>query len=216
MTRCKLRLWALAGCVFAGSAGAVSLGQVDDFSSGTAGWSSGVANPFPPVVLPGGGPGGAADPFLAVASTGAFGPASKLVVLAGPQWGGDYLAAGVTALRMDLANFGNTDLTLRLRFEGTGVLAWSRDAVLLPAQSGWQSVLFPLAGAALDGNPAAALAATTLMRLYHGGAAFPPQPLAASLGIATVAAVPEPATALLAAAGALLLLAALRRGGPAR
>ena len=95
---------------------------MDTFSASAEGWFAG-GGPLggipavPPAVQPGGGPGGAGDPFLRITATGASGPGSRLVAMNGAQWSGDYLAAGVAALEMDLINIGASDLTVRLLFE---------------------------------------------------------------------------------------------------
>ena len=50
----------------------------------------------------------------------------RLVVIAGPAWNGDYLGAGVGQLSMDLANFGSTDVSLRLFLAGAPGFAGQR------------------------------------------------------------------------------------------
>lgn len=200
-------------------AGAVSLGQTDHFNGGlTAGWASGAANPNPPVGVASGGPGGAGDGYLHIPSNGAGGAGGRLVVFSGDAWAGNYSAAGISAITMDVNNLGLTDLSLRLYFENASAAAYSLQAISLPAGSGWTPVRFDIQPSALSGAAAAALASALDFRLYHSPAAGAPQAapfIAASLGIDRVSAVPEPAAAGLMALGLGLGLAA-HRAGPRR
>ncbi len=209
-------LAAMAGILLATSAGAITSGQTDSFEDGsTQGWGSGAANPAPPVNVTSGGPAGADDNYLLVAASGIHGPGGKLVALNELQWTGDYIAAGVTGLTMDLNNLGGTALSLRLYLlGGPGQTALSLDAVQLPAASGWTHVFFDLSPAALAGAPLATLAGVTQLRLFHSvGAAYPGPDVAAMLGVDNISAVAEPGPASLLAAGLAVLaaLAARRR-----
>jgi len=198
--------------VAAGPAGAVQLGQVDDFSgSSLDGWSSGGGNPNPPSAVAGGGPLGAGDAFLQLTANGGS-AGGRLVAFAGPQWAGDYLGAGVTALRMDLRNGGSTDLSLRLMFtDGVGNRAMSSQSVSLASGGGWVSALFPVGPATLNSN-GGVLSAVTQMTLIHAPVAvFPPSPVVGLLGVDNVTAVPEPGAALLLGGGLVVLMAAARR-----
>ena len=120
-------------------AAALHSGMVDTFTAGDdGGWSAGAAALFPPQVIAGGGPAGAGDGYLQARAAGGSGPSSRLVLIAGPQWSGDYAAAGIDRITVDAINLGATDLALRLWLAGTtGATALSADAVLLNAGSGW-------------------------------------------------------------------------------
>lgn len=206
--------WMLAGllAVAAGPAAAIQLGQVDDFSGASlAGWSSGGGNPNPPSAVADGGPLGAGDAFLQLTANGGS-AGGRLVAFAGPQWAGDYMAAGVTALRMDLRNLGSTDLSLRLMFtDVVGNRAISSEAVSLASGGGWLSALFAVGPGTLNAN-GGVLSAVTQMTLIHAPVAvFPPSPVVGLLGVDNVTAVPEPGAALLLGAGLVVLMAALRR-----
>lgn len=201
----------------AAPARAISVGAVDTFAAGANfGWHVGGSHPSPPEVT-GGGPGGSSDSFLLLTSVGGNGPGGRLAVTAGADWHGDYLAAGVTSIQLDAINLGDSALHLRLYFNSAAGSAMSAVALDLPAGGAWTHLVFPSSVESLAGvNPAAALQGVTELRLFHNAdASFPPSPVTALLGIdnvAAAAAVPEPGTPGLWAAGAgVLLLAALRR-----
>lgn len=193
---------------------ALSLGMTDTFELGAdGGWTTGAASLVPPVVVAGGGPAGAADGFLQLSSLGGAGASSKLTVIAGAQWTGDYVAAGVNRITLDLNNLGATDLSLRLWLSGPlGATAVSTSAVLLPAGSGWTHASFALDTSALSGDAAAVLPGVQQLRLFHGtSATFPGEALAATLGVDNVTAVPEPAATWLLLPGLAVLIGLRRR-----
>ena len=191
-------LWALP-------AGAVSLGLTDSFSGGvSAGWTTGANSPNPPTGVASGGPAGAGDGFLRIDSSGASGPGGRLVVFSSGPWAGNYTAAGITGITMDVKNLGATDLSLRLYFENALTSAFSLQAIALPAGSGWTPVRFDIQLPALSGAAAATLASAVDFRVYHNPSAGVPQVspfIAASLGLDNVSAVPEPGAGLLMALG---------------
>ena len=223
------------GAAIAPVAASPIVGQIDDFQDGTTmGWAVaalGSPNPAPPVNVPNGGPGGAGDAYLQLTSLGGVGPASRLVAFNGAQWAGDYLAAGVGAIAMDVQNLSTADLFLRLAFEDPmggppADVAFSTAPIILPASSGWTHVVFPVDVADLTaglGSVNTALSNTTLLRLYHSDTpnfpnpVFPIPAIAAQLGVDNIQAlaspVPEPATCVLLLGGGA---AALRRVGRAR
>ena len=65
------------------------------------------------------------------------------------QWSGNYLAAGITAIVMDVKNLGPSDLALRLLVADPTVgppnnEAFSTDAIVVPTGSDWMRISFPL------------------------------------------------------------------------
>jgi hypothetical protein len=128
---------ALAGAL---PAGAVVVDQVDDCEDGTA-----QAGPGGSLLVnqSTGGPAGAGDNFLDIDSQGGLLGTFNL-----DQWSGDYLAAGVASVRLDVNNDGPDEVSLRLVIFtpgcGPGMMtctAWtSTDAALVPSGSGWQTV----------------------------------------------------------------------------
>jgi hypothetical protein len=95
-----------------GSMTAATIGQVDTFQDGTTmGWFVPGMSPNPPANSPTGGPGGIGDAYLALSSNGGMGPGGRLAVLNDSQWAGDYLAAGIVMISMDVQNFGSRATT---------------------------------------------------------------------------------------------------------
>jgi hypothetical protein len=226
--RFALVVLSLAWLVPQPPASAVSVGQVDTFQDGTTqNWTINVLGfGSPPLsVMPAnvatGGPSGAGDRYLQLTALGGAGAGSKLTVNNLTQWTGNYLASGVTSLSMTVRNFGDSELSLRLLFEDPMAappqnVAVSSAAVLVPAGSGWMSVVFPISLADLTaelGTAEAALTNTTQLRLFHGNSVspfFPGPPIVAILGVDNLQAVPEPSAILLLGLG-ISGLARLRR-----
>ncbi len=203
----------------------IFVGQQDDFEDDTTqGWVVsllGAPSPAPPVNVATGGPEGVDDNYLLLTSIGGGGAGSKLTVINPDHWGGDYLAAGVGSISLDLINLGQTDLALRLLFEDPTVgpptnIAASSTPFLLPAGGGWVHATFDIGVAdltAIQGTVAAALSGTTIIRLFHNDlTAFPPPAVVAQVGvdnITAVGSVPEPVSLVLLGFGGVGV--ALRR-----
>jgi PEP-CTERM motif len=207
----------------------------DTFEDGTTmGWfvpSVMGAHPSPPTNIATGGPAGVGDSYLQLVAVGGGGPGSRLSVLNGSQWTGDYLAAGIAAIRMDVNNFGPDEMVLRLLFEdfeGPGPpenLALTLADITVPAGSGWMTVVFDLSLANLDveafGTVLGALSDVDTLRIFHNpdpafpgpGAGIPTANV--TLGVDNItalpAAVPEPSSMALFAGGLAAALARRRR-----
>ena len=169
-----------------------------------------------------GGPGGLADPYLQLVSSGGSGPMSRLTAINKTEWTGSYTAVGATMLEMDFNNLGTSDLSLRLAFfdldAGVPVnVAFTTLAFAIPAGSGWLHATFDISAAALTavlGTAPGALAEVDEIRIFHNQnpTSVPGQipPIAATLGVDNISrngvaapSAPEPALlALLFAAGA--------------
>jgi hypothetical protein len=201
---------------------AIISGQIDNFGTpatpGTQSWDTGSNNPFPPTAITSGGPAGASDVYLRIASNGVHGPGGKLVAFNSAQWAGDYVGAGVNAIRMQVDNQGATALTLRLIFvNNLGQTVTTVGDANVPAASGWTTVTFPLTPANLSGSSfSSVMSAVTELDLVHSPTVIPARSSApdivAQLGVDKVAALREPtaATAPLTAAAVAAVVA--RRG----
>lgn len=208
----KVALLSMVG--FASLFGAV-IGQTDDFEDGTTqGWlinSLGFGGGTGPQNIASGGPAGANDNYMLMTATGGSGGGSKLNVNNFfAQWAGNYTAAGISQITVDLNNFNTVDLHVRLFLEnplgGPPTDTAYTDAFLLPAGSGWMHAAFVITPAALHvqtGDVNTLLANVTGLRLYHGTAGpHPPEAIVGTLGVDNITAqTPEPSTMILAGLG---------------
>jgi hypothetical protein len=128
-----------------GALRAVEVGHVDDFESGTAGWQG-----AGPSVVNTGGPAGEGDAYLRIVANGGNGPGSRASTHnLGSAWIGDYAAAGITAIELDLMNMVTSPgpLSMRLALFGPSSISnrWtSTEAVTIPNDGQWQHVVFPI------------------------------------------------------------------------
>ncbi|HEX6962140.1 MAG TPA: PEP-CTERM sorting domain-containing protein [Lacipirellula sp.] len=186
---------------------AVTVGAIDDFQDGTtAGWGGGggASN------LADAGPTGAGDNALRVA-TGS----GRVAIVNTTQWTGDFLAAGVTQLQMDIRNESGFPLEMRIGVAngpvgsgGAGDTYVSAMSVPVVADSQWHRIALSLSPAdfiphTANTNPApnaaAALANVSHFRILHN----PMANFLGAMGPATfyldnIRAVPEPHAATLA------------------
>ena len=197
----------------------ITLNQIDTFGTGTAAnWTQGGTGSGVAVVL--GGPAGAADQYLQITSIGGGGATSRLITFNRTQWIGNYKAAGVTAISMDLrAPISNNQARpIRLAFrDGATNTGYSSDAVSLLNDGLWHNTQFALSSANFSpiGSPSpfdTFLTTTTELRILSAASpSFLGDSIVAVVGVdniqAGVAPVPEPTFAL---AGFVPLMIALR------
>ena len=197
------------------SRAAVTLYQTESFNT-FGGWTSGNPNPVPPVLQPDSGPSGSGDSALRITANGSSsGPGGKLVVFNRTSWTGDYTTAGIVSIAADLRNLGNTNLSVRLAFNGPG--GWFVTGIAPVARfGGWSSADFDLRPSALTAvsggtNAAATLAGVTEMRILHSSAADHQGAIVSGiLLVDKLRAVPEP-SALGLLAGSLLIFLKRKR-----
>ena len=206
----------------AGEASAVSIGLTDTFEDGTTqGWRINLLglgdDLFQPVNVPTGGPAGVNDNFMLMTSSGQPGAGGRLVALNFLQWSGNYTAAGISSIQMDVNNLGATDLYLRLLFEDPMGAPPENEAftpaVFLPAGSGWTPISFSILASNLiveAGSAELALSNATILRLFsnpNDGGPDEAAPILARLGVDNItAAVPEPASLGLVVVGLVTLV----------
>jgi len=186
----------------AASARAIVIGTLDTFQDlTTQSWMGAL-----PQNIASGGPAGAGDAFLEATSTGGAGPGSRLAVNnLDPRWNGDYLAAGVTSLELDMVNFGTTPLEMRAVFFSTsGARYTSTTALILPTDGLWHHLAFSLDEASLTrvlGSDTYAQCMSSVARLMFrhdsGSPSSGGTPIATTAGFDNILAVPAPGGALL-------------------
>lgn len=193
---------AMGVCLPPRACGQVTLGQVDNFQSlDTSGWTMGLNSIMLPTVISTGGPNGADDAWLEVISTGGTKANSKMITFNAQQWTGNYVAAGVTAITAEMANFGPSPLYMRIAIQDNfGSEYGSTTAFLLPADSQWRLVTFNMTPSGLSliqgGSSATqALSNAGLLRILsaQNAPAFMADTVQATLGIDDITAIPEPA-----------------------
>lgn len=183
---------------------AVTVGWIDTFQYGTLqNWDAGLGGtepPFPPEIIPGGGPGGTSDAFMQITAIGGTGPGSKLsVVNRNAQWSGNYLAAGVNFITMSLKNTGPNNLEVRVVIADVALgslppqnIAVSTQALFLPTDGNWVTAVFPIRPSDLTatrGNVLAALTNTGELRVMHNDlATFPPPAIIGRLAVDNIQA----------------------------
>jgi hypothetical protein len=158
----------------------ITVGHVDDFQDGTTqGWLGATVE-----AIADAGPNGAGDTALRASATGApLGPNGKLIVYNngnGDPWTGNWAAAGVVQIALDVRNPNAFPLTMRLAiagpdgfFGGGGGDTHSTDGISVAGDNAWHSITF---GVLADNftpldlmypDVAAALAHVTHFRVLH-------------------------------------------------
>lgn len=210
MTPSRFLLAAIVTCVLTspGRSLAITVGDVDTFSTGLDAWQKGQVNPTFLSTVASGGPAGAGDAYMQSVADGSssFG---RLTVFNESQWSSDYAAAGVTSIRMDLLNSGTVPLQIRLGLRnGSGSGFISTVPVALGTGGGWQSASFSVASSAFTtvGSPgayASFLQGSFALRILHATSTgnLNGTPVVSTLGVDNITAVPEPSTIVMALAG---------------
>ena len=198
----SLRLFA-AGLVWslAAHVQAITVSQADGFQDGTAMSWTGADTTIAADL----GPTGAGDDSLRVSSTLRFTAYNQT------QWSGNWTAAGVTQIAMDVRHNNDSALTLWIGIsrglpmsKGTGDTYVSNLSATVPNDDQWHTIVFDVKASDFSAapshtdasnNPAAALAAVTQFRILHN-------PLRRFIGayyegtvlLDNIHAVPEPST----------------------
>ncbi len=145
LTRISLSL--ALGLLTPSLAECITLNQIDTFTGNLDNWTDGhlgsnVLN------VSTGGPNGAGDGYLQV-SSGALGGAQRMITFNRMQWTGNYIAAGVGSVSMELKNFGTTTIPIRITLrDSTGGATdpgySTLNAFSLPADGQWHLAKFNL------------------------------------------------------------------------
>lgn len=186
------------------SAHAIMPGQIDTFeiADDTLGWggSKGAISPEP-VQVPDGGPEGIGDGYLEKSSFN-----YHLATRNQTTWAGDYVAAGIQRIRMDVRperdpNDVSPILSLRIAVDGPGGFFSTATPVEVVSGTGWQQVEFGLSPADLfyvsggTGQLVDTLSAVTTLLFRHDSAPDPtpprthPEHITATIGIDNIEAV---------------------------
>ena len=170
----------------------ITFGQLDDFEDETEmSWGSGGPNPTPPTAITSGGPTGLDDAYLQITSSGTSGAGGKMAGFNTAHWTGDYIAEGVKSIPMDVNNLSGPDLYLRVKLDGPGGNFYSINPIMLPAGSGWQSIVFPIEAADLTGGADvnATLSDVTALWIYSNpNTGFPGLPTNSVVGVDNILA----------------------------
>ena len=151
---------------------------------------------------------------LLVTSSGASGAGSRLVVPnESAPWTGNYTAAGVTGVQMDLVNNSGQLLSMRIGIEGgSSQNRWTSSTPIELAPSERGTFLFQLDSNSLSSaggsDLTAALADVTQIRILHNATAgdFRGDLVSGSFTVDNITLVPEPTSSLMLALGLTTLL----------
>jgi hypothetical protein len=122
------------------------VGRIDDFEDGTVQeWSGGAE----PNNIPNGGPFGSGDHYLQIRRPTSVAPYPfHLGAKNTTAWSGDYLAAGIRAIEMDVKTFsvasGPDNLSMRIVLFGPGGAFSTKEPVTIITEDDWQHIEFGL------------------------------------------------------------------------
>jgi hypothetical protein len=131
---------------------AIVVNHVDDFSDGTTqDWGVGHPDVFP-VNQPESGPGGAGDSALWMATVGAGGSSPHLLVInTSSDWTGNWTAAGIARIQMDVLGPSSNSFGLQMRLgvvgpnppvSGGSGNTWVTPAMAVPSDNQWHRLTF--------------------------------------------------------------------------
>ena len=187
---------------FAGQLNGATVGQVTDFETDRDGWLHPRNSAFQTTIVPDGG-----GNVLSVTSSGTTGVGSRLLVPnLSAAWVGDYTAAGVTGIRMDIRNTNLLTLSMRVAVDGAGG-RWvsTTPVVLTTGQSG--NFVFALDAGSMTSaggaNLNATLSSLTQIRVLHnaGAPSYLGDQVAGSFTLDNITLIPEPSTSILVLVG---------------
>lgn len=203
----------LCAVVCGGAAQAATLAHRSDFDSGGKdGWQ----HPVPSGNQTSVQMESPSNNILLVTSSGGSGAGSRLVVPNSTSaWTGDYTAAGITGVRVDLVNNSGLTLSMRVGIEGAGGSPnrWVSASPVTLSPSDRGTFLFQLDSGSMTsaggGDFLSAMANVTQIRILHNATAgdFKGAKVSGSFTADNITLVPEPSSAamvLLAGAAALL------------
>jgi hypothetical protein len=153
----RILLYTLAFFVTHFALSQVSPNQVDDFEDGsTENWVEAASSAAQAENISSDGPAGVNDNYLRDYTTQApGGPGSRMIIRNLTQWSGNFTAAGVESVTMDVRAL-NVDVTVRVSITGPGGKFSSSTGIVVTAGSGWTQVSIPIAGSDMvsvsDGN----------------------------------------------------------------
>ncbi|HTK74583.1 MAG TPA: PEP-CTERM sorting domain-containing protein [Gemmataceae bacterium] len=189
----------------------ITLGQTDNFSTGLQNWTQGAQAPPGALSVVNGGPSGAADPFMQIMANGSTSAGGRMTVFNQSQWTGNYNAAGVGSVEMDLKSLSGPALSVRIVVRDVSNDGYTSTVGFpLPADGQWHHAVFRLDDASMTaiGVPptlSQVLSGPRELRIIHSaGPAINGDMIAATLGVDNIRAspVPEPTGILILAAGA--------------
>jgi len=189
----------------------ITLGQIDSFEDGTKqGWEAG-----PSLQILSGGPGGPNDHYIKL-MPGGSGPGMLLQISNGTQWSGNYLAAGVTGVEMDLINFATDAMPMRVAI-GNGTTGYgSTTAISLPADGQWHHLTFAISAASMTAGTQAApfgqvISNVPTLNVFDSNTTQIPASGLNGFGLDNIHAIPEPSTICLAVSATIGLVLFRRR-----
>ncbi|MEQ8209696.1 MAG: PEP-CTERM sorting domain-containing protein [Lacipirellulaceae bacterium] len=209
-----LTLVTLSAFVFsyAPQAQAIVKGELADFTGGNNGWRHGQGS-WP---LLSGGQDGPTDDFLSIQSQGGGGALSRMIALnTSPEWTGDFTAAGISTVNVDVLNENGQALDVRFSVDGGGG-RFATNSISVPSSSEWQSLSFSFDPSnfqsAGGGNIADTLSSVFEIRVLHNpSASWLGAPINATLGVDNILAIPEPSSLAIFTLAGLSVTAVRRR-----